>query len=379
MFEVNSAPQVSEPAPNQDKPASESKPAPGGAVLSTPPEPARPTVATVSDVAAPGVPESEQTHTVVIKPPPFITLGDGGPKSEKPKTNLAAAKAQDLFGIFYSSSSLSGTFSISRPAKTDRRNDSGAGKTQPQNPPSQKLQPQDLVLPPPQPPPSVLEPHPDGSEELQTKTELDIQISSVWSLQTTQDPEPWPSPSKPTSQTIQQEFQEQVQQEDHYVSPNRSQSLNPDSIMTTDNGPSQPDLTQKEPESQPQPNQEDQPSLDNSSNTSPASEAKPGNKPRGKANARKRTSPASHPVHQTRSQTRYQTRQQRQNQSEQDLTSGDSGSAASDSKVLDTSGPGCGSQPEVLVQDIELELTPESLGLPSDMTSLDFESGFNFE
>lgn len=375
-FEVNSAPRVSEPTPSQAKPVgSESKPSPC-AVRSAPPEPACLTMVTnVSDVAAPGVPESEQTHTVFIKPPPFITLGDGAPKSEKPKRNLAAAKAQDLFGIFYSSTSLSGSFSITRPAKDDRRDDGSVDKNQPQN---LLLQPQNLAPPLPQPPPAVLQPGPDGSEEPQTKTELDIKIASVWSLQSTQDPEPGTSYSKTTSQTLQPELSQPGQPEDQNISPNQSQSLHPDSIIATQNSPSGQDTTQKEPESQPQAAQDDQPSLqpDISSDPTPASEPKPGSKARGKANSRRRTSPASGPAHQTRSQTRYQSRQQ--NQPEQDLMPGDSGSAASDSELLDTSDPGSEPQPEA-AEVQEMEIIPESLGLPADMTSLDFESGFNFE
>lgn len=69
----------------------------------------------VPDVAAPGVPESEQIHTVFVKPPPFLNIGDGGQKSDKLKSNLAAAKAQDLFGIFYSSMGRSGPSSITKP------------------------------------------------------------------------------------------------------------------------------------------------------------------------------------------------------------------------------------------------------------------------
>lgn len=307
-----------------------------------------------TDVAAPGVPESEQVPTVFIKPPPFLTLGDGAPRSEKPKTHLAAAKAQDLFGIFYSSTGLSGPFSLTRPAKGDRRDD---GKSQAQNP----------VLPAPQPPPAVQQPDPDGSEEPQTRTESDIRIASVWSLHPNRGSEP---------EAVQSETHtaEPVQPEDvslPNISPN--QILNPD-FPITQHLPSEQDTTQTELE--PQPGREDQP--EKGSDTTPDSEPKPGNKARGKANSRKRTSPASRPVHQTRSQTRYQTRQQRQNQSEQDLSSGDSGSAASDSKEPDTPDPALGSQPEgATVQ--EVEITPESLGLPSDIACLDFESDFNFE
>lgn len=55
-----------------------------------------------SDVAAPGVPKEERKLTIMVRPPPQIqTLS-----SYKPKTSLAAAKAKDLFDIFYGSSTM---------------------------------------------------------------------------------------------------------------------------------------------------------------------------------------------------------------------------------------------------------------------------------
>ncbi|CDQ59782.1 unnamed protein product [Oncorhynchus mykiss] len=64
-----------------------------------------------SDVSAPGVPESEQNVPVMVTPPPFMQRppSEVMKKSEKPKSSLAAAKAQDLFDIFYSSSTTSTT------------------------------------------------------------------------------------------------------------------------------------------------------------------------------------------------------------------------------------------------------------------------------
>nr|XP_029496679.1 zinc finger protein 318-like [Oncorhynchus nerka] len=64
-----------------------------------------------SDVSAPGVPESEQNVPVMVTPPPFMQRppSEVMKKSEKPKSSLAAAKAQDLFDIFYSSSTTSST------------------------------------------------------------------------------------------------------------------------------------------------------------------------------------------------------------------------------------------------------------------------------
>ncbi|KAG7266221.1 hypothetical protein CRUP_026943, partial [Coryphaenoides rupestris] len=50
---------------------------------------------------------SKATRTVFVKPPPFMNTGDGAHRSEKLKTHLAAAKAKDLFDIFYSGRSQS--------------------------------------------------------------------------------------------------------------------------------------------------------------------------------------------------------------------------------------------------------------------------------
>ncbi|XP_053731680.1 serine/arginine repetitive matrix protein 2 [Synchiropus splendidus] len=74
------------------------------------------------DVAAPGVPESEQAQAVFVKPPPFMNIGAGPPKQDKPKRNLAAAKAQDLFGIFYSSLGQSGPSLIKQPPSNAESN-----------------------------------------------------------------------------------------------------------------------------------------------------------------------------------------------------------------------------------------------------------------
>uniref|UniRef100_A0AAY4EBN6 C2H2-type domain-containing protein n=1 Tax=Denticeps clupeoides TaxID=299321 RepID=A0AAY4EBN6_9TELE len=63
------------------------------------------------DVLVPGVPESEQNLSIVVRPPPQIlkNLNDPLPKSNKPKSSLAAAKAQDLFDIFYCGGRTSAT------------------------------------------------------------------------------------------------------------------------------------------------------------------------------------------------------------------------------------------------------------------------------
>lgn len=55
-----------------------------------------------SDVAAPGVPKEEHKLTVMVRPPPQLQTHS----TYKPKTSLAAAKAKDLFDIFYGSSTM---------------------------------------------------------------------------------------------------------------------------------------------------------------------------------------------------------------------------------------------------------------------------------
>ncbi|XP_041107870.1 zinc finger protein 318-like isoform X2 [Polyodon spathula] len=72
-----------------------------------------------SDVAAPGVPESEQNLTVLVRPPPLHKdRGESTKKSEKPKSNLAAANAQDLYDIFYSSGGK-GSSDVKNASKTE--------------------------------------------------------------------------------------------------------------------------------------------------------------------------------------------------------------------------------------------------------------------
>lgn len=60
-----------------------------------------------SDVAAPGVPAEEHKLTAMVRPPPkLLSLSSHSfLKTDKPKTTLAAAKAKDLFDIFYGGSS----------------------------------------------------------------------------------------------------------------------------------------------------------------------------------------------------------------------------------------------------------------------------------
>lgn len=84
-----------------------------------------------SDVAAPGVPEEERKLTLVVCPPPQLqTLSSYSSKSDKPKTSLAAAKAKDLFDIFYGSgtvASCSGSSAVKKfGCKQDSKADSGS-------------------------------------------------------------------------------------------------------------------------------------------------------------------------------------------------------------------------------------------------------------
>ncbi|XP_073337722.1 uncharacterized protein znf318 isoform X2 [Pagrus major] len=342
-FEVKPAPPVSDPAPVQTKPVpyvtkpppSEAKPAtsvplsaPSTISASSAPKLAQPTMMKiVSDVAAPGVPESEQTRTVFVKPPPLMTKGDGAQKSEKLKSNLAAAKRQELFGIFYSSLGQSSASSITKPATDNKADGNGTNKSQLPTAQAQKPQPQSPFLTQSHPPVVVCtspQPNSNNSPSHQTQPELDIQIASVWSLQSTPTRQTEPAKLGPTPQTQSQP------------------KLNP--------------KIQTEPQAEPQSDQDTQllSHPETHPNIAPDPEPKPSPKTRGK-----RTPSVPRPVRQTRAQTRYQTRQQ-QSHSEPELASGDSDSAASDSKGLDTSDPG-------------------SEGDRPMMETLDFEAGFNFE
>ncbi|KAL2083183.1 hypothetical protein ACEWY4_020956 [Coilia grayii] len=122
------APIIPDPAPPVTEPKSAPPaPKPSKLVKEEPaPEPP-PGVCVMSleaDVAVPGVPECEQTHAVVVRPPPMIQkppATSGPPKSAKPKSSLAAAKAKDLFDIFYSGATPSTTSSaMHKPAQESK-------------------------------------------------------------------------------------------------------------------------------------------------------------------------------------------------------------------------------------------------------------------
>uniref|UniRef100_A0A8C2YWZ2 U1-type domain-containing protein n=1 Tax=Cyclopterus lumpus TaxID=8103 RepID=A0A8C2YWZ2_CYCLU len=374
----NPAPPGCNPAPPGCNPAPiEAKPAPSVAKL------AQPTmVKIVSDVAAPGVPEDEQTHMVFVKPPPFMNIGDGPHKSDKLKSNLAAAKAQDLFNIFYNRVGQSGASSITKPA-TDN-SPGGSSTSRSQLPTTQAPKPQPLLLTQSQPPSEVCKSLQPESQSPQTRPEPVIQIESVWSLQSSPTPPP---------EVVQSETQPRLNppaQSEAQSAP-QNQSWTPKSQSQTKPAERQPTPQTLSPanlapqiHTDPQPDQDIQPllHLETHPDMAPEHPPKPGPKTRGKATPTKRTPPAPRAVRQTRSQTRYQTRQQ-QSQSEPELASGDFDSAASDSKGLDSSDPGSGLLLEEATpseQDLPMmEITPETLGLPTDMTSLDFDYDFNFE
>ncbi|KAM6996980.1 LOW QUALITY PROTEIN: uncharacterized protein znf318 [Tautogolabrus adspersus] len=532
-FEVQPAPPVSKPAEIDAKHVpSDYKPLPfqattvSSSVTTSAPsavKPSQPTmIKIVSDVAAPGVPESEQTRTVFVKPPPFMKMSEGAQKSEKLKSNLAAAKAKDLFDIFYSSVGQSNSSTVTKTATDTRADGSSAKKselstlqvqkTQPQhqlvtrslppavvctalqpdsnksppspqtqpktdknppgpqiqteteknppglqiqteteknppgpktqqethknppgpktqqethknppgpktqqethkNPPGPQIQPETHNNPPvpkiqpetdknpsgPQiqqipdknPPCSKIQPETDKNPpSLKTQPESDIQIASVWSLQPTLAPKPDGAPCETTSQSNQSILNQTALSEAQNAPQNQSLISRPASQIParTDAELEQTSQIQTEPQPEPLTNQDTQPQsyTETHLDTVPVPEPKAGRKTRGKITPAKKTA-AARPVRQTRSQTRYQTRHQQQSQSEPELelASGDSDSAASDSKGLDTSDPGPGLQPgEAAAVEGEppmVQMTPETLGLPSDMASLDFEYDFNFE
>ncbi|XP_032365051.1 zinc finger protein 318 isoform X2 [Etheostoma spectabile] len=465
-------PPVCNPAPPVSKPTAPSEPTQSPLF----PRPAlQNMVKIVSDVAAPGVPESEQTRTVFVKPPPFMNRGDGAQKSDKLKTHLAAAKAQDLFDIFYPGQS--GASSFTKPAKDTKPEGTVTNKRPLPVPEAPKPEPQ----PPsrPQPQPIWKSPDPD-SPSRQTQPDSDIQIESVWSEASTptdqfqagispQNQPPTPKPgsqitlaqSEPQNQSPTPKPESQItlaQSEPQNQSPtpkpesqitlaqsepqnqpptpkpwsqitlaqsvpqNQPPTPKPESQITLAQSEPQNQLPTPKPESQmnaptqfevqsvpqnqtlypksesqigpethpaepelsflnktaPPPDQDPHPHQETHHDAAPEPEPKPSPKTRGKAGPGKRTPPATRPVRQTRSQTRYQTRQQHESPSEPE-TKPDVGLVLGDSDpdpeprplALD---PGSGLEDPPM-----MEITPETLGLPPDMTALDFDYDFNFE
>ncbi|KAK5882969.1 hypothetical protein CesoFtcFv8_021500 [Champsocephalus esox] len=364
-FEAKPPPPVFKPAPPVcNPPPSVSRPPPSETAPFPKPVPP-PMIRVVSDVAAPGVPEGEQTRTVFVKPPPFMNLGDGAQKSEKLKTHLAAAKAQDLFHLLYSKGDQTGAANITKPPADPRGGDgTSSNKTH--------LAPIQAAKPPP---------------ESLTKTTLPSEPLS----KTTPPPESLPiqTPDEPPP-NLSPLPKAQDQTPAPTSEPNISPQSNPAKVEPAPQTRSPPKLA-PEIQKEPQPTQDLhlnlEPQLDHHTqlhpNPQPDSTPEPAPKPGPKTRGKK-TPAAPRPVRQTRSQTRYQTRQQK---SDPEPASGDSDSAASDSKGLDTSDPGLDPSPGLEGEkgpsegeDLPtMEITPETLGLPSDLTSLDFDYDFNFE
>uniref|UniRef100_A0A3B5L6U6 U1-type domain-containing protein n=1 Tax=Xiphophorus couchianus TaxID=32473 RepID=A0A3B5L6U6_9TELE len=484
---VQSKPATAQSSPSTTSPASlntassETLSAPSE-VKAAPPKvpPSQPAlIKIVSDVAAPGVPESEQTRTVFVKPPPFKSMLAGPQKSEKLQGNLAAAKAQALFDIFYSSLGQAGPSSFSK-TETDVRAAKSSpsvpvqNKNRPQNKPEPQkqtqtpntlptqthnqsqppdgprlqtqempesqpqiepqlqnepkplkhTQPQPQDEPTPQPqvqspkvhhaqspnepqprqqaqqkpgsqppdhslhqaepshepqtapqhrstePPNTTPTSPqNGFQSPQTQTDGDIQITSVWSLQDITAPTAkaaGPDPSDPPPHS------EQTPPEGLSQSP--PSSPGPKSQICPQTKP-----VRMEPAAEPlfQPEPQFEPQLDQDANShqettsEPQPKPKPSPRTRGKAATTKKT-PSAAPVRQTRSQTRYQTRQQ-QSQPELEQDPGNQDITASEAKGLESPDPDKETDPPGTA------VTPETLGLPSDMTALDFDYTFNFE
>uniref|UniRef100_A0A3Q4GTA5 Zinc finger protein 318 n=1 Tax=Neolamprologus brichardi TaxID=32507 RepID=A0A3Q4GTA5_NEOBR len=445
----NPAPPVFEPARVQSTPAPavdlksvpvQAKSLTSLATTATPAQPAM--IKIVSDVAAPGVPEGEQTRTVFVKPPPFMNKCDGAQKSDKFRSNLAAARAQDLFGIFYSSISQTGPSSFSKPASDTRAEGSSGSKSpfpvpkaltpQPRSKPHPELQPQPESQPQSQLKPKLhpepgsqpqskpqtqqhleLQPEPQPKaqgltqfplpNELQrspqrnpneqpqnplTPTNSGIQIMSVWSLQSAKDSaSELALPNERNTQMAQPRVSPPLQCEVQSAPEDRSVTAKLDPQVFPESQSSRLESQLKPcPESQIEPQQSGLSKVnefhpETHSDTEPEPKPKTGPKTRGK-----KTPPAPRPTRQTRSQTRYQTRQQlNQNQPEPEpeSASGDTDAATTDPKNLDMVDAGSVSQPEAEASSEAnpqiMKITAETLGLPSDMTSLDFEYDFNFE
>ncbi|KAM4730109.1 LOW QUALITY PROTEIN: uncharacterized protein znf318 [Anableps anableps] len=249
-----------------------------------------------------------------------------------------------------------------------------------QSEPQTTSQHQSVSLIPTEPPNTTQTSPESQSRSPQTQADGDIQITSVWSLQDTTAPTAeaaCPEPSDPTSQS------EQTPPA-HTERLPQSQPTSPEFQICPQAMPVTLEPT-PEPPFQPEPQSE--PQIDQDANSyqemipEPQPKPKPSPRTRGKAAPMKKTPPAAAPVRQTRSQTRYQTRRQQQSQPEpeQEPAAGNQDTTASEPKGPESSDP---EQEDATVKETDplgTEATPETLGLPSDMTSLDFDYTFNFE
>lgn len=166
------------------------------------------------------------------------------------------------------------------------------------------------------------------------------------------------APSKSTSQTDPTQTK---------PSPPQNQTALPELVQAPQ--------TEPELQREPQPDQDTKRLTESSPDLPSEPELKPGPKTRGKMTPTKKKTAltATRPVRQTRYQTR---RQQQQPSLEPEPVSRDS----SEPYDLEKSDPGTGSgsQPEENEAQV-IEVTPETLGLPSDMTALNFDYDFNFD
>ncbi|KAM4607554.1 uncharacterized protein znf318 isoform 2-T3 [Polymixia lowei] len=389
-------------------------------------------IAIESDVAAPGVPESEQTRTVFVKPPPFMNTGDGAHKSDKLKTNLAAAKAQDLFDIFYSNVGQSGPTPFTKAVQGSGTRKSVSSKPQtmkiqpapqpqPQTAPQSKsnqLQPSPQLHPSPAPqtepvqPPSApqnqaiqpksnpqAEPQPQPAPEKShieplpaPKAELTQSQPPPQSEQTQPNPNP---PLQPQPQKVPQSQTQIRSASDLTSEPAQSKQVpQMESLKLAPTPQPQPQIKIEPPpvpQVHPQPTPDTQPQ---SSPPDPVQLNEPGPLAASKTKTSpqsKKTPPPSRPVRQTRSQTRYQTRQQQQQQTRSEPDS----EPVMESEHMASDPMGQQADPEAGLHSVEttpvdvppgmetpdetMTVTPETLGLPSDMMSLGFEYDFNFE
>ncbi|XP_015256913.1 PREDICTED: zinc finger protein 318 isoform X2 [Cyprinodon variegatus] len=234
----------------------------------------------------------------------------------------------------------------------------------------------------------TIPPQTESHQSLQSppnQTDADIQITSVWSLQS-------PSVLSAKADCPDASFPMfQFEQTTEVLSQRESTDSGPESLIPPQTSPSTMEpivqaLSKPTPHINEVPQSEPHADLDGNSHQEktpqPQPKPKPGPRTRGKGAQMKKTPPANAPVRQTRSQTRYQTRQQQQqsdSEPKQEPAAVDQGMLDLDAEGLACFDPQQEADTVKETDPIETRVTPESLGLPSDMTSLDFDYTFNFE
>ncbi|XP_038154250.1 zinc finger protein 318 isoform X2 [Cyprinodon tularosa] len=234
----------------------------------------------------------------------------------------------------------------------------------------------------------TIPPQTESHQSLQSppnQTDADIQITSVWSLQS-------PSVLSPKADCPDASFPMfQFEQTTEVLSQRESTDSGPESLIPPQTSPSTMEpivqaLSKPTPHINEAPQSESHADLDGNSHQEktpqPQPKPKPGPRTRGKGAQMKKTPPANAPVRQTRSQTRYQTRQQQQqsdSEPKQEPAAVDQGMLDLDAEGLACFDPQQEADTVKETDPTETRVTPESLGLPSDMTSLDFDYTFNFE